>query len=151
MYETHLAIVPVFQRVDNTIYPLDKSLSTVYYYFIFCTVIILKKLKSKYIVLVMATSRQVTLLTGLYNHVVLQENLRRWCQKNIPVGKKQCQALCYCVCCVGSIWAVIRFVINTVQWQWYLELYYIPSRLVYSQVVLYFNCDIIFNTSFHLF
>ena len=77
MYETHLAIVPVFQKVDNTIYPLDKSLSTVYYYFIFCTVIILKKLKSKYIVLVMATSPQVTLLTGLYNHVLLQENLRR--------------------------------------------------------------------------
>ena len=51
MYVTHLAIVPVFQKVDNTIYPLDKSLSTVYYYFIFCTVIILKKLKSKYIVL----------------------------------------------------------------------------------------------------
>lgn len=24
MYETHLAIVPVFQKVDNTIYPLDK-------------------------------------------------------------------------------------------------------------------------------
>ena len=71
MYVTHLAIVPVFQRVDNTIYPLDKSLSTVYYYFIFCTVIILKKLKSKYIVLVMATSQQVKLLTGLYNHVVL--------------------------------------------------------------------------------
>lgn len=79
MYVTHLAIVPVFQKVDNTIFnnPLDKSLSTVYYYFIFCTVIILKKLRSKYIVLVMATSRQVKLLTGLYNHVVLQENLRR--------------------------------------------------------------------------
>ena len=78
MYVTHLAIVPVFQKVDNTILiHWIKSLSTVYYYFIFCTVIILKKLKSKYIVLVMATSRQVTLLTGLYNHVVLQENLRR--------------------------------------------------------------------------
>lgn len=47
-YVTHLAIVPVFEKVDNTICPLDKSLSTYYYYFIFCTVIILKKLKSKY-------------------------------------------------------------------------------------------------------
>lgn len=145
MYVTHLAIVPVFQKVDNTIYPLDKSLSTFYYYFIFCTVIILNKLKSKYMYclsimscfvwLVMVTSRQVKLLTGLYYHVMLQENLRRWCQKNIPVGKKQCQALCHCVCCMGSIWAVIRFVINMVQWQWYLELY-IPCR-VYSQVVLF--------------
>lgn len=47
---THLAIAPVFQKVDNTLYQLDKSLSTFYYYFILCLGSnYIKEIKVKYI------------------------------------------------------------------------------------------------------
>lgn len=42
----------------------------------------------------------------------LQENIRRWCSKLIPVGTKQCKTLCYCFCCMGTVWAFNRFESN---------------------------------------